>query len=204
MTRYWENCSSLPHAKGWALFFPGTEEHDTVNLLGSFQKETWHAGAGICGTPHALFNWWLCPALVYTETLQAAFRSAGPVGWQRGRRAGYPQASLGSPLRLCSLDAASRTLKGREDTHLLSVRVNWMSASARLLEKSFWKGDAGREGAFVLFRPRFVPSHPDNLPHLYSCKLSTSERLTHPLSGLPPCKLLWYKSACISEQNRCW
>lgn len=85
----------------------------------------------------------------------------------------------------------------------LSVSVSWMPASARLFEKSFWHADVCRDRTFCLDTGLFS-SHPDHLPHLYSCELSTSERLTHPLSGLPPCKLLWYKSACVSEQKRCW
>lgn len=186
---YWENCASLPHTKHWRLFFPASEEHGTVNVLGAFQKQTWDVGAGKGKTHQAVLNCWICPALVSTGALQAE------------------SADLQRVHRHC-LDPITALLSGwwTEDARwekMFSVSVSWMPASARLFEKSFWHADVCRDRTFCL-DPGLFLSHPDHLPHLYSCELSTSERLTHPLSSLPACKLLWYKSACVSEQNRCW
>lgn len=194
---YWENCTSLPHTKDWRLFFLGSEEHDTVKLLGSFQKQTWDVGAGKGKTHKAVLNWWICPALVSTGALQAG--SAGPVGGTTADLQGVHRHHLDPitalPSGWCIEDAQWK--------QMFSVSVSWMPASARLFEKSFWHEDVCRDRTFCL-DPGLFLSHPDHLPHLYGCELSTSERLTHPLSGLPPCKLLWYKSPCVSEQSRCW
>lgn len=175
----WENCSSLPHAKGWTLFFPGTEEHDTINLLGSFQKNIWHAGAGIGETHHAFLNWRFCPALAYTETLQAAFR-LGPwwdsMADMQGTHRHYLDPSYG--FAFCTLHLGF--LKDR-NTGICSVSV-WVGCLLLpgSLRRVFEMEVLVEREPLSCLDPGLFLSHPDNLPHLYRCKLSTSERLTHP------------------------
>lgn len=117
--------------------------------------------------------------------------------WDRWQTCRYPRAPPAPRLWLCPLDAASRTRKGEKQWGgylILPGSLRRVFEMELLVEREL----------LSCLDPGLFLSHPDNFPHLCSWKWSTSERLALPLSGLPPCKLLWCKSACISEQNRCW
>lgn len=152
---YWENWTYLTHAKDWRLFFPVSEEHNTVNMLQGFQKQTWDVGAGKGKTHQVVLNWWLCPTLVSTRALQAG--SAGPVGDTTADLQGVHRHHLDPSYSFSLWMMHWGHTMGADAQCQCELDACFCQAEKFLTCICLWRKN-------FLFGLRFISFHPDHLP----------------------------------------